>query len=220
MTSEEFKWNHRTFLDPELTAHCQEQWISSCAARGHRGCPDQPLVQEASRREGLWIYHSVHPDLLSMNPGLWMTTLPEDKFSVLKSLKREAYRIKFSASVSVRVPNFLIWLSLTLWDVMGLLWSQKLQFFWRPPCSYVSVCWVNSLYLSRYSSSGLFLFGHPSYQSPSPNQSTPLPLSTHHTQCYDCLCIRLWASLPKGWMLTSPSLQLQHPEKYLAHNKW
>lgn len=90
----------------------------------------------------------LQPDLLSMNPGLWMKTLPEDNFSVLKSLKWEAYRMKFSASVSVREPNFLIWLSLTLWDVMGLLWSQKLQFSWRPPCSYVSVCRVNSLYCS------------------------------------------------------------------------
>lgn len=88
------------------------------------------------------------PFSFNQNPGLWMKTLPEDNFSVLKSLKREAYRIKFSASVSVREPNFLIWLSLTLWDVMGLLRSQKLQFSWRPPCSYVSVCRVNSLYCS------------------------------------------------------------------------
>lgn len=56
----------------------------------------------------------LQPGLLSMNPGLWMKKLPEDNFSVLKSLKREAYRIKFSASVSVRVSNFLIWLALTL----------------------------------------------------------------------------------------------------------
>lgn len=41
--------------------------------------------------------------------------------------------------VSVREPNFLIWLSLTLW----MSWASSgpiAIFLWRPPCSYVSVC--------------------------------------------------------------------------------
>lgn len=191
-----FKWSHDSgiSLAPELTAHCQEACISSCAARRLRGCPDLPVRRRLLEREVLWIYYLASTRFV-LHTGLKIKILPEDRFLHSKVWKPEAWRIKsqcLSASAGPALPD------LALTDLVGLLWFQKLQFSeYFLALLHLCLLIVNPHVFQGIDQVSFSLWIFPS-STPSPNQSRSLPPLLKHSRHTVLWLSCHWAmSIPK-----------------------